>query len=250
MTKRAPEKPTPWKVTILCLSVYVLVALFYETAFRPGEHVRAVLHAMDNAVCFLFIADFFVGLVRAKSKREFLRWGWIDLVSSVPTFGFLRLGRAVAVIRILRLLRGFRSAKTLITFLLQNRGQSAFAAVALISITLVFWSSIAILNLETRPDSNIRTAGDALWWSVATIATAGFGDRYPVTPGGRLLGAILLVIGVGLFGTFTGFVASWFLEQEEAQAALKPGSVEEELRDLKAKIGELETLLKAMGKGG
>lgn len=243
MPKHPHEKPTPWKITILCLSVYVLLALFYETAFKPGPHVRAILHATDNAVCFLFIADFFAGLYRAERKWEFLRWGWIDLVSSIPTFGFFRIGRAVTVIRILRLLRGFRSVKTLVTFLLQNRAQSAFAAVALISITLVFWASIAILNVETHPDSNIKTAGDALWWSVATIATAGFGDRYPVTPLGRLLGTILLVAGVGLFGTFTGFIASWFLENEEVR---QEGPLERQVKELGKKIEELETLIRGM----
>lgn len=243
MTKRAPDRLTPWKLTILCLSVYVLLALFYETAFRPTERVRSILHTTDTLICFIFIADFFAGLVRAKSKREFLRWGWIDLISSIPALGAFRWGRAVQVVRILRLLRGIRSVKTLASFLLQNRAKSAFAAVTLISVTLVFWSSIAILNVETHPDSNIKTAGDALWWSVATIATAGFGDRYPVTPEGRLLGTILLVAGVGLFGTVTAFVASWFLEGEEARLE-EP--VERELKDLRRKIEELEALIRGL----
>jgi voltage-gated potassium channel len=251
--KSEPEKLTPWKLVILCLSMFVLVSLFYETAFRPSEHVRTILGAADTFICFIFIVDFFLSLFRAKSKREFLRWGWIDLVSSIPAFGYFRWGRTVRAVRILRLLRSVRTVKALTFFFIQNRAKSAFAAVTLISITLVFWSSIIILSVETRPNSNIKTAGDALWWSVATIATAGFGDLYPVTPAGRLLGALLLVAGVGLFGAFTGFVASWFLEEgeeeEDEAEARRADAVEGELREIKAKMGELEALLRGMNKG-
>lgn len=241
MAKRPAEKLTPWKLVILCLSVYVLAALFYETAFKPSQHVQIILDAADTFICFIFLGDFFVGLYSAPDKKGFLRWGWIDFISSIPALGLFRWGRAVRMVRVLRLLRGIRSVKALSSFLIENRSKSAFAAATLISITLVFWSSIAILSVETHPDSNIRTAGDALWWSVATVATAGFGDLYPVTPGGRLLGALLLVAGVGLFGTFTGTVASWLLEEEEARAE-EP--MEREIRELRGKIEELETLIR------
>ena len=65
------------------------------------------------------------------------------------------------------------------------------------------------------PNSNIKDAEDALWWSFVTITTVGYGDRFPVTTEGRLVGAVLMICGVGLFGTFTGFIASWFMEGEK-----------------------------------
>ena len=51
-----------------------------------------------------------------------------------------------------------------------------------------------------------------MWWACATITTVGYGDRYPITTEGRIVGVVLMTVGVGLFGTFTGFVASWFLQ--------------------------------------
>ena len=75
--------------------------------------------------------------------------------------------------------------------------------------------SMAIFNLEmASPDRNIKTPSDALWWSVVTITTVGYGDRYPVTDGGRIVASVLMIAGVGLFGTFTGFVASMFVEPD------------------------------------
>ena len=76
--------------------------------------------------------------------------------------------------------------------------------------------SIAVLHFETDPESNIRTAEDALWWAFATITTVGYGDCYPVTWEGRLIATILMCAGVGLFGTFSAFLAAWFIGSEPA----------------------------------
>jgi voltage-gated potassium channel len=99
----------------------------------------------------------------------------------------------------------------------------------LISITLVIFSSIAILNVETKPESNIKGAEDALWWAVVTITTVGYGDKYPITTEGRIIGALLMTAGVGLFGAFTGYVASWFLGSRQKSEADTTDTVNERL---------------------
>ena len=88
---------------------------------------------------------------------------------------------------------------------------SSLMSVAIIAVLLVIFSSIAILQVEDSSESNIKTAEDALWWTYVTITTVGYGDKYPVTTEGRIIAAILMTAGVGLFGTFTAFVASWFV---------------------------------------
>jgi voltage-gated potassium channel len=82
---------------------------------------------------------------------------------------------------------------------------------------MVIFSSIAILQVEHAPNSNIKTAEDALWWSYVTITTVGYGDKYPVTTEGRIIAVFLMTIGVGLFGTFTAFLASWFIEETKKE---------------------------------
>ena len=71
--------------------------------------------------------------------------------------------------------------------------------------------AIGILQVEKDPNSNIKTAEDALWWAYVTITTVGYGDKYPVTTEGRLIAVVLMTGGVGLFGTFTAYIASWFV---------------------------------------
>jgi len=90
-------------------------------------------------------------------------------------------------------------------------------SVGIITILLTIFSSISILSVENRPDSNIKTAEDAIWWTMTTITTVGYGDRYPVTTEGRLIGIVLMVSGVGLFGTYTAYIASLFIGEEKKE---------------------------------
>jgi voltage-gated potassium channel len=87
---------------------------------------------------------------------------------------------------------------------------------------LVIFSALAILQVETDPNSNIKTAEDAIWWSYVTVTTVGYGDKFPVTTEGRIIASVLMTAGVGLFGTFTAFVSSWFLaEKKEEESETK-----------------------------
>jgi voltage-gated potassium channel len=81
---------------------------------------------------------------------------------------------------------------------------------------LVLLATIGILHLEDVPEANIKSAEDALWWTMETITTVGYGDKYPVTSEGRLLASGLMLAGVALIGIYTGYVASWFLRPAEA----------------------------------
>jgi voltage-gated potassium channel len=79
-------------------------------------------------------------------------------------------------------------------------------------VLVLEFGSLAMLNIEQyAPGANITTASDAVWYVIVTISTVGYGDQFPVTNRGRFLGAVIIVIGVGIFGTFTGYLANLFL---------------------------------------
>jgi len=201
----------PYQLFMFALGVYVLLSLAAQTFLPLSPGTEAILGHVDDLICVAFFIDFWVNLLNAPSKLGYLKWGWIDLLSSIPMIDMARAGRLARIIRILRAFRGVRSGRFLADYLLHRRGDGAFFAIALLSVLMVLFSSIAILQFETADGSNIRTPQDALWWAFTTITTVGYGDRFPVTPEGRMIAAVLMTAGVGLFGSFTGLIASWIL---------------------------------------
>ena len=202
-------------ILIIFLSIYVLIALLIDTFFKLPPETSRVINMIDNGICIFFLYDFCVRFYQAENKLRFMRWGWIDLVSSIPTLDFLRAGRTLRLIRLFRILRAFRSTRHLITHIFRKRTQGAFTTVSIIAILMLIFSAIAILQVEDDPTSNIKTAEDAVWWAYVTITTVGYGDKFPVTTEGRIIAAFLMTTGVGLFGTFTAFIASWFVAEKK-----------------------------------
>jgi len=202
-------------IIVIVLSIYVLVALLISTFFKLSEEVSRVLDLIDNGICVFFLLEFCSRFYKSKNKLRFMRWGWIDLISSIPTIDFLRAGRTLRLIRLLRVLRAFRSVRHLTNHVFRKKTQGAFTTVTVIAILMIIFSAIAILQVEDDPNSNIKTAEDAIWWAYVTITTVGYGDKYPVTTEGRIIAVFLMTTGVGLFGTFAGFVASWFVAEKK-----------------------------------
>jgi voltage-gated potassium channel len=212
VAREKAEKIGAFQILLVALSVYVLVALFIEAVFSISASSHAILLYVDNGICCIFLYDFLYRFVHAENKLRFLRWGWIDLISSIPVLPALRIGRAVRIVRVLRLIRAFRSVKTIGAVLFANRAKGTLATAVFLSMLLTVFASIAILQVENGQDSNIHGPEDALWWSIVTITTVGYGDRFPTTTEGRIIGAILMVAGIGLFAVLSGTFAAWFTE--------------------------------------
>ena len=134
------------------------------------------------------------------------------------------------------LLRGVRSLHRLLALLFVNRRRGSVASVGIVMFLLIVGSSLGILLVERGDGVNIRTASDAVWWSFATVTTVGYGDRYPVTTGGRIIAGALMVSGVGLFGALSGIVASLFFGQRADEDVLL-----REIRSLRAEVERLRT---------
>lgn len=111
-------------------------------------------------------------------------------------------------------------------------------AASLGALLLVTFCSIGVLHFESGAEANITTAEDSVWWAFATLTTVGYGDRYPVTTEGRIIAVLLMGAGVGLFGTFSGLLAAWFLGPSAA-------SSEEDLGKLREEVAKLRQALEA-----
>ena len=108
-----------------------------------------------------------------------------------------------------------KSAKEIIRYIVTNKTESVLLTTGLVSIVLLTIGSISILLFEGGEGSNIKSGGDALWWAFVTITTVGYGDYYPVTAAGRVVAAILMIGGIGMFGAYTGYMANLFLAKKD-----------------------------------
>ena len=154
---------------------------------------------------------------RPDRLRYFLSWGWIDLLGSVPGLPFLRFLWLPHLIR-----TGWRLRRTTPAEVrLQARrrlAESTLLVVGAVTVVLVTACSIAIVLVEAgAPNANIVTGGDAVWWAIVTIASVGYGDYYPVTRWGRVIGVALMFGGVTLFSVLTSFIAAAFVGREPGE---------------------------------
>ena len=230
-----PQKPVPrnhgnaYNIFILVLTVYSLV-LMVLLLLPLDPDTRQLVTVYDNAICVIFLVDFALNLARARSRRTFFfsEGGWLDLLGSIPSLPFLpfttlfRLARLSRLLRITKLLRG-QAGKDLVLDVLRNRSQYATFITVLLAGMVLSIASVVVLQLESRsPDANITTGGDALWWGIVTITTVGYGDQYPVTTLGRLMGALVMLAGIGIIGALASILASLLVapstqaESEEA----------------------------------
>lgn len=196
------------------LSIFNLIVLVFLP--EQDSNARGILIIMNAIFSMIFITDFSYRLYTAPDRREyfFRDFGWADLLASLP---FTK----AKILRIFRLLRVYRIAKKygvrrVIRMFLQTRGSSALLTIFLMIILLLEFGGIAILGIEQRsPDANIKTPSDALWWIIVTVTTVGYGDRFPVTNMGRIIGVLVMAVGIGLVGTLTGFLANAFLAPQK-----------------------------------
>jgi len=230
-----------FQIVILILSFLVLGMLVADTVFSLPPEISAVLRQIDTLICVVFIADVCVRFYRAKSKLAFLRWGWIDMISSIPYLPWVRWGRLVRLLRIIRLIRALRATHKISALLLKNKFQTGVASVILTSILLLVFGSLGILICEqTDPQANIKDANDAVWWSAATITTVGSADKYPVTTEGRFLAMIVMFCGVGLFGGMSGLAVSFFIGTKERTIVAEENKILARLEKLEEKIDRLK----------
>ena len=200
------------------LSLFNLVALVLLRSLSVAPQDVVVIQLIDGLITVIFLIDFTKRITQAPDGRRyfFRERGWLDLLGSLP---YLKIFRIFRVIRVLAQLRiyGFRP---ILRWLLDNRAQAALYVVLTSVVMVLEFSALAMLLLESRsPDANITTGGDAIWWGIVTMTTVGYGDKYPVTPGGRVVGVFVMVIGVGLFGTLSGFLANLFLAPRTVRKA-------------------------------
>jgi voltage-gated potassium channel len=201
---------TGWEMFVLVLSILSIANIILE-ALSQLDATGQVILVVDMILTLVFVLDFILRLRAATNPRAyFIRgYGWLDLIGCAP---MLRFARIVRIFRVVRKLQASGGPRAAFDRVVASRAESSLLVILLVAILVMEFGSLLLLAIEARaPSGNIKTASDALWYCLVTMSTVGYGDRYPTTNAGRIVGSVILVVGVGLFSTLTGFLANAFL---------------------------------------
>ena len=181
-------------------------------------------------VWFIFVVDFTVRLFHSKNKWTYIKKHPFELIAIIPFDSIFRAARIARLMRFVRIIGIGSRYMAPVYRLLKTNGLEKVLIVAMI---LLFLIPIPIVLLEP----SIETFADALWWAVVTTTTVGYGDLSPETPVGRILAVVLMMVGIGIIGTLTSSITSFF-NKENAKGH------EKQFLDILRTIEEIDSLSK------
>ncbi len=242
-----------FEIPMVILSLSLLGIIIILESFPLDTNIIDLLHIADNLIWLGFVIELLFLTYLAPSKIKYLKQHWYDiLIVLIPLLRFTRLLR---VTRIVDLEKTASIFQNLITSMFGTDAQlfrvfplivkalvsakSMFLRhklnyIILIIIGLVFFlGSLGAVFESKDVNGNITSIVDGLWWGIVSITTVGYGDKYPVTLPGRLIGVLLMTLGVITFSMLTANIASFLVEgkQDEEQAILlkKLGEMDEKV---------------------
>jgi voltage-gated potassium channel len=238
-------KNTSYELFMLLLSVLSIFNLLVFIIPRIDPVVVGVVAVVDGFITVIFILDFLYRFFTAESKSDyfFRNWGWADLLASMPVQQF-KIFRVFRIVRVIRLLRMYGWSNMMREIRENRAGSALFLTIFIVIIVLEFGGMGIVFAEAYDTDSNIKTAGDGVWWAFVTITTVGYGDQFPVTNLGRFMGFFVMILGVGSFAVLTGFLANAFLSAGDEDPLEQSGPTDqyEEMSEFRRLLHEQEKM--------
>ena len=195
------------------LSILIVIDLILITLTLisdVGEMYYSIV-VFDTVLCIILLIEFFTRLMDSDNKKQFFLKNWTELIAAIP-FDLIMLPFVLNYTRFLRLLRVLKFIKvialfsqffeTIDVFLKKTHLDEIFG----ITLLVVLASTLGLYLF----DPSINSLFDSLWFVLSTITTVGYGDILPQSGAGKIIGLITLIVGVLIFSTVTGAMASYF----------------------------------------
>jgi voltage-gated potassium channel len=229
------ERRTEWPLAAIALIFLALYSV--RVLVQPRGFADTSINVALLAIYLVFVVDYISRLRLAQPRAEwFLRHLWELPILVLPFLRPLRLLSLAVVVNALQRAVGHTIRGRVIIY-------TAFGAVA-----IVYAASLAILEAERNaPEAKekINTFGEALWWSMSTVTTVGYGDLHPITTEGRVVAVALMIGGITLLGSVTATLASWIVQRVGEEDLENAAATAAQIDELRAEIRELTETVKA-----
>ncbi len=219
---------------IQALIVISLVSFSIETLPSISAEFRSYLEITETICVVIFTLEYFLRIIVADKKFKFITsfFGLVDLIAILPFY--LSMGIDLRGVRAFRLLRLFRILKLARYSRAVQRYHRALLIIREeivlflgVSTIVIFLASTGIYYFESEAQPQFFTSVfHSMWWAIATLTTVGYGDVVPITIGGKIFTAIILLIGLGIIAVPAGMFASALTKarQEEKEKGNFPSS--------------------------
>lgn len=194
------------KKLVVTYEILMFILVISSLFFAFSENKTFINY--DRIIWIIFVLDYFVRFSRSENKWIYVKKHPLELVAIIPFDSIFRAARFVRIFRAIRLLGiGSHFLKPIYSILKTN----GLDKLLTITIIMLFLIPIPIIFVEP----SINTFSDALWWAIVTTTTVGYGDISPTTPIGRVLAVTLMLVGIGIIGTLTSSITSYFNKENE-----------------------------------
>ena len=230
--------------------VFVAALLSIPVAVQPGDLTGTIL-VVDIVAWSIFVFEAIVK-VSAHGRTEYLRqrWNWVDLgiiVLSAPYHLATGLAVVASVGSIARLARLVRIALVMTKVVRQGRSilsrKNVPAAVGIVALATTSVAGFVFVVERNSDNAEFETFGDALWWSLVTLSTVGYGDIAPTTTGGRIGAIVLMLVGIAFLGTVAATLASEFVSDEDQEQESAVTALRQEVESLRRSVDALAAKL-------
>lgn len=227
-----------YDVIMAMLALIIVVMLIMEVTMNLTSYSLYIMEMVDNIIWVIFCGDYSVRLIRSESKKKFILNNKLDLISIIPfnsLFKVLRVAKITRVAKLVKLTKMFKATIFLSKFKVKA---DKFIKTNNLNYVLYITASVIILGAIAISFLEDMKLGDALWWSFVTSTTVGYGDLSPVTTMGRVVAAILMLVGIGFIGMLTGTIATFFLNKDDKVITYEKHII----NDVKSKLDTFEYL--------
>lgn len=224
------KKISLYQAMIIMLSLLVVVMTLLQLTVTLSPEVNDWFNKLDILIWLFFFIDYVVRLMKSNEKKNFILTHKVDLLVIIPFFSFYRIFRLIRVAKIVPLLRFTKVVKA--TIMLSTFSKQVGKFIRMNNLHYVAFTTIIIVLLGAGGISLVEGIAfkDALWWSIVTLTTVGYGDLVPRTGVGRFIASLLMLSGIGFLGVLTGAISTYFLNRRHV--GYRPLIVEEMIKKL------------------